>query len=178
MASSANDNDNASNSRTPMVAEDALVAEAAKIMRDKDISSIVITRRGAQKEPVGIITERDIIHRVMAENKGPFKVTVGSVMSSPLITINPESSVTDAIALMRSKHFRRLPVVDEVGQIVGIVTLKSAVGNMPSQSIDLAEIESSRAISERGALCPYCQLMINGSGNQMSSHIDAAHTKE
>lgn len=158
--------------------EDDLVAEAAKTMRDKDVSSIVITRKGAQKEPVGIITERDIIHRVMAEHKGPFKVTVGKVMSSPLITVNPESSVTDAIALMRSKHIRRLPVVDELGQIVGIVTLKSAVGNMPSRSIDLLEIESSRAISEGGALCPYCQLMIKGSRNQMSSHIDIAHAKE
>src|SRR5437870_8168089 len=117
--------------------EDALVAEAAKIMRDKDVSSIVITLKGAQKEPVRIITERDIVRRVMAENKGPFKVTVGSVMSSPLVTINPESSVKDAITLMRSKQIRRLPVVDELGQIVGIVTLKSVVDNIDRKSTRL-----------------------------------------
>src|SRR5207244_5918754 len=97
-------------------------------MPDKDVSSNVITSKGAQKEPVGIITERDIVRRVMAENKGPFKVTVRSVMSSPLVTINPESSVKDAITLMRSKQIRRLPEVDELGQIVGIVTLKCGVG--------------------------------------------------
>jgi len=158
--------------------EDALVAEAAKITRDKDVSSIVITLKGAQKEPVGIITERDIVRRVMAENKGPFKVTVGSVMSSPLVTINPESSVKDAITVMRSKQIRRLPIVDELGQIVGIVTLKSVVGNMPSHNIDLVEIESSRADVERGALCPYCQAVIKGRGNQMSNHIGAVLAEE
>lgn len=158
--------------------EDSLVAEAAKIMRKKDVASIVITRKGAQKEPVGIITERDIIRRVVAENKGPFKVTAGDVMSSPLITINPDSSVADAITLMRNKHIRRLPVVNEIGQIVGIVTLKSAVGNMPSHNIDLVDIESSRAITEMGALCPYCQVVIKGSGNKMSTHIDDVHAKE
>lgn len=158
--------------------EDFLVAEVAKIMRDKDVSSVVITRKGAQKEPVGILTERDIIRRVMAENKGPFKVTSGSVMSSPVITIDPESSVKDAIRLMRSKKIRRLPVVDDLGEIVGIVTLKSAVGNMPSHNIDLLEIESSRATVERGAFCPYCQLVIKGTANQMSSHVDSAHARE
>jgi CBS domain-containing protein len=157
---------------------DSLVAEVAKIMRDKDVSSVVITRKGAQKEPVGILTERDIVRRVMAENKGPFKVTAGSVMSSPLITIDPESSIKDAITLMRSKKIRRLPVVDELGEIVGIVTLKSAVGNMPSHSVDLLEIESSRATVERGAICPYCQLMVKGTASQMSRHVDSAHSKE
>lgn len=158
--------------------EDALVAEVAKVMRDKDVSSVVITRIGADKEPVGIITERDIIRRVMAENRGPFKVTARSVMSSPIVTVDAESSVKDAITLMRSKHIRRLPVVDEIGQIVGIVTLKSVIGNMPSHNIDLVEIESSRAVVEGGALCPYCQLTIKGSGNQMSSHIDTVHAEE
>ena len=158
--------------------EDFLIVEAAKIMRNKDVASIVITHKGAQKEPVGIITERDIIRRVMAENKSPFKVTVGDVMSSPLITTTPDSSVGDAITLMRNKHIRRLPVVNEIGQLVGIVTLKSVVGNMPSHDIDLVEIESSRAITEMGALCPYCQVVVKGSGNQMSRHIEDVHAKE
>lgn len=157
--------------------EDALIAEVAKVMRDKDVSSVVITKRGADKEPVGIITERDIIRRVMAENRGPFKVTARSLMSSPLVTVDAESSVQDAITLMRSKHIRRLPVVDEIGQIVGVVTLKSVIGNMPSHNIDLVEIESSRAVVEGGALCPYCQLNIKGGGNQMSSHIDMIHAE-
>jgi CBS domain-containing protein len=156
--------------------EDALVAEAAKIMRAKDVSSIIITRKGSDKEPVGIITERDIIHRVMAENKGPFKVTVGRIMSSPIITIDAGLSVKEAGTLMRSKRIRRLPVLDKIGQIAGIITLKSVVGNMPSHNIDLVEVESSRTVIERGAICPYCQLTIKGSRNQMSDHIEAIHT--
>ena len=59
----------------------------------------------------------------MAENKGPYKVTRGQIMSSPLITINKNLSVRDALALMQSKQIRRLPVINDEGGIIGLVTL-------------------------------------------------------
>jgi CBS domain-containing protein len=58
-----------------------MVAEAAKIMRDKDTTCVLITTADS-KEPIGIVTERDILYRVVAENKGPFKVTLKEIMSS------------------------------------------------------------------------------------------------
>src|SRR5919198_6625765 len=85
-----------------IVDEDTLVAEAAKLMRDKDISCVLVLSKGS-KEPIGIVTERDMLYRVLANNKGPYKVTIKEIMSSPVITIDQESSTSDAISVMRSK---------------------------------------------------------------------------
>src|SRR5215510_665161 len=78
--------------------EDTLVDVAAKIMRDKDVSCVLVTRKNSDSnDPIGIVTERDMLYRVLAENKGPYKVNLASIMSSPLITINSNSSASDAI---------------------------------------------------------------------------------
>lgn len=76
----------------------------------------------------------------MAENRGPYKVTIGRIMSSPLLTINENASVRDAVALMQSKQIRRLPVVDSKENVISLVTLKNVIGNMPSHNIGRARI--------------------------------------
>ena len=98
----------------------ALVPEASKIMSEREIGSIVVVEEG---KPIGIATERDFLKRVLAKDKDPRAVKIGEVMSSPVITISPKSSVADAIALMRKKNVRRLVVVEEE-EVVGIVTSK------------------------------------------------------
>jgi CBS domain-containing protein len=141
--------------------EDTLVAEAAKVMRDRDVLSILVAAGKNSNEPIGIVTERDILYRVVAESKDPFKLTLKNVMSSPLITIAEEESVRDAVALMRNKNIRRLAVKKaEANNITGIITLISIVGNIPSDKLDLAEVELPTNIIEREAtkiICPYCQ---------------------
>jgi CBS domain-containing protein len=171
--------------------EDMLVGEAVKIMRDKDVSSILVAKPGnkihiagssasrlfSPSKYSGILTERDILYRVMAENKGPYKVTLGQIMSSPLVIINKDISVKDAIALMQSKQIRRLPVVDTNENVVGLITLKTVIGNMPSHNIDLAELESSRAVAERESVCPYCRSVID-QDNLMSTHMSDIHMQK
>ena len=161
--------------------EDTLVGEAAKVMKDKDVLSVMVVATGKNSnEPIGIVTERDILYRVVAENKGPFKVTLKNVMSSPLITIAEEKSVKDAVLLMRSKHIRRLVVRKKAGgsnDITGIVTLMSIVGNVPSDKVDLAEVELPTSVIEREAtkiICPYCQSQFKDKA-EMSKHIDRIH---
>jgi CBS domain-containing protein len=90
------------------LSEDTLVAQAAKVMRDKDVLSVLVVAGEKSNEPFGIVTERDIIYRLVAENKDPFKVILKDIMSSPLIKIAEEESVKDAVLLMRSKHSRLL----------------------------------------------------------------------
>jgi CBS domain-containing protein len=159
------------------VSEDTLVAEAAKVMRDKDVLSVLVTSENSN-EPVGIVTERDILYRVVAENKGPFKVTLKNIMSSPLITIAQEESVKDAVLLMRTKHIRRLAIKKAGGNnIIGILTLMSVVGNVPSDKVDLAEVELPTSVIEREEtkiICPYCQSQFNDKA-EMSKHIDRIH---
>jgi CBS domain-containing protein len=170
--------------------EDTVVADAAKVMRDKDTSCILIVSKDS-KEPIGIVTERDMLYRVLAENLGPYKVTLKKIMSRPLITIDHQSSVVDAVSLMRSKHIRRLVVTkNQTGdssdtsssnndrkQVIGIVSLVSITGNSPSNNIDLAELEVSPDIVQKENIkivCPYCQSKFQTTA-EMSKHIDQIH---
>lgn len=151
--------------------DSTLVGIAVRTMRDRDVSSILVSKA---ESTAGILTERDILYRVMAENRGPYKVTIGQVMTSPLVTIGENAAVRDAIALMQSKQIRRLPVVKADGSVVGLVTLKTVIGNMPSHNIDLAEVESSRGVAEREGVCPYCRSVI-GRQDSMTGHMEGSH---
>lgn len=155
------------------LSEDTLVGEAAKVMKDKDVLSVLVTSKDSN-EPIGILTERDILYRVLAENKGPFKVTLKKIMSSPLITIAEGEPVKNAVLLMRSKCIRRLAVKNAGGNITGLMSI---VENVPSDKVDLAEVELPSNIIEREAtkiICPYCQSQFKDK-SEMSKHIDRIH---
>jgi CBS domain-containing protein len=149
------------------------IIEAAKEMRNRGISSVLVgdPHSGIIK---GIVTERDILYRVVAGAVGIFKVNIGKIMSSPLVSIGKKTSCVDAILLMRRKGLRRLPVIDDDGKTVGMVTLMSLVGNVPIRSIDLAELEVSTSQSRVTIKCPYCQSEFHDK-TDLSSHIDRIH---
>jgi CBS domain-containing protein len=170
--------------------EDTVAAEAAKVMRDKGTSCILVVSKDS-KEPIGIVTERDMLYRVLAENLGPYKVILKKIMSTPLITIDHQFSVADAVSLMRSKHIRRLVVTknqtddnsdsssssSDNDQVIGMVSLVSITGNSPSNNIDLAELEVSPDIVQKENIkivCPYCQSRFQTRA-EMSKHIDQIH---
>jgi CBS domain-containing protein len=113
----------------------ASVMDAAEIMRDSDIGDVVVLE---DRRLYGILTDRDIVVRVLAERSDPATVKVGQVCSRQLTTILPTASVADAVRLIREKAIRRLPVVEE-GEVVGIVSMgdiavardrKSALGEV------------------------------------------------
>jgi CBS domain-containing protein len=119
--------------------ENTLVAEAAKIMYERDACSVIITKNSGSARlriPVGIVTSRDMLHRVVAQNKGPFKTTLRDVMSAPLITIGQDSTVDDAVSLMASMDIARLPVIkdDELFAVVSLKSLASAGSRIPAKS--------------------------------------------
>jgi CBS domain-containing protein len=93
--------------------------DCAKAMAKRGVSCAVITQGG---RAVGIVTERDLVSKVMAETIEADKALVRDIMSTPLITISPEALVQDAAQLMAQYRIRRLVVVDRVGALVGIVT--------------------------------------------------------
>lgn len=112
--------------------ENTLVAEAAKALYAQERCTIVVTHLDAgtgQRIPVGIITERDIIFRVVAQNRGPFKVTLKDIMSAPLITIDADRSVEEAMAILNKYKINRLPVV-HYSSIIGIVTTGMIMSNV------------------------------------------------
>jgi len=101
------------------VREDATVKEAVEIMNKHEIGCIIVTKKGG---PVGIVTERDMLKRVLAESRNPEKTLVRDVMTSPLITVSPTTNLQDAAKLMFKRNVKKLPVVAE-GKLVGLITL-------------------------------------------------------
>jgi CBS domain-containing protein len=95
----------------------ASVVEAAQLMRDEHIGSLPITD---DEELVGMITDRDITTRVVAEAADPKMTSVGDVVSRDLISVEPDEELEEAVQLMASHQVRRLPVVEN-GRLVGIV---------------------------------------------------------
>ncbi|MGB7632617.1 MAG: CBS domain-containing protein [Nitrososphaeraceae archaeon] len=111
--------------------EDAVIADAVKVMKDGGISSILVRSLSSSAENpliTGIVTERDILYRVIGGNKGPYKTVLKEVMSSPVVTIEKGSSVNEALSLMRNKKIRRLLVIQRENTkdaTLGLVTLMS-----------------------------------------------------
>lgn len=97
---------------------DASVGEAASTMGRRRIGSLVVT---SNSKPVGIFTERDLLTKVIARRRDMKRTRVRAVMSSPLVTVDQEMSVSDAVILMGRRKIMRLPVV-KGEELVGIVT--------------------------------------------------------
>lgn len=95
------------------------VAEAAQAMRTKDIGDVVVVE---EDNIVGILTDRDIVVRCIAQNKDPESTDVGSICSREVTTLSPGDSVDFAWKLMKSHAIRRLPVVQQ-GHAIGIVSM-------------------------------------------------------
>lgn len=101
------------------IKDDATVKEAVEIMNKHEIGCIIVTKNN---KPVGIITERDMLKRVLAELRNPEKTLVKEIMTTPLITISPTTNLQDAAKLMFKRNVKKLPVVTE-GELVGLITL-------------------------------------------------------
>ncbi|MCY1155197.1 MAG: zinc finger protein [Nitrososphaera sp.] len=157
--------------KNPVILDESTnLADAARLMRKKQLSSVLVGRDS--QHVIGIVTERDILYRVVAESRGPFKTTLKEIRSSPLITVDEATPVKDAIAVMRRNAIRRVPVLKE-GQVVGILTLKSIMGNNHNESIELAEVEIA-GDRESKVMCPYCQSRFSNK-EELSKHIDRLH---
>ncbi|MDI9619768.1 MAG: CBS domain-containing protein [Candidatus Nezhaarchaeota archaeon] len=117
--------------------------EAAKLMNEHDIGCVVVV--DSQGRPVGIVTERDLVSRVMAKGMSGDEVTCRDVMSSPLITVEPRTPLTHAMSKMAKHGIRRL-VVLERDKLKGIVTERDILRVAPA----LIEILVFKSEAEEG----------------------------
>ena len=116
---------------SPVVAvpEDSDITEVAKLMREQKLGAIVVNNPDGQ--PVGIVTERDIVMRVVADGRSPKGVKASEVMSSPLRVVKAETPIVDAMKTMDKLNIRRLGVSYK-GQLVGIISHKDIIRIMPT----------------------------------------------
>ncbi len=121
--------------------EDASIVDAARVMRDEDIGNVLVTRGG---RVTGIVTDRDIAIRIIAEDRTPADTPLRDAASEELVTLSPDDAVEDAIRMMREKALRRVPVVDG-GKAVGIVSIGDLAVERDSDSA-LADISAAEPI--------------------------------
>ena len=105
--------------------EEETIQTVCKTMYENQIGSIVVVKRTVDGiNPIGIITERDIVRQIGSSELFVVQAPIRQIMSTPLVTIRPNSLIRDAIEIMRLKNISRLPVIDNKGIMVGIVTYK------------------------------------------------------
>lgn len=127
------------------------IAKAAKLMSSRRVGCLVVVQNN---QPVGIITERDILTKVVGLDLRASKVLVAEVMSSPLVTVPPTMEVSEAAKLMAKKEIRRLPVVNE-GKLVGIVTASDLASVVPDVT-ELADVPVPRMSEMETSVCEVC----------------------
>jgi CBS domain-containing protein len=142
------------------------VTEAAKAMKRASSGEAVVIKEG---KPIGIVTERDILYKVVAAGMDPSRIVVSSVMTSPVETIVAESRVGDAIAKMSKLGVRRLLVVRNE-KVDGIITQKRIVSGQ--ENVELPEL-----VTPEGIACPYCGAMVKDA-EELSKHMDQLHLGE
>jgi CBS domain-containing protein len=119
-----------------VVRPDTSVKEVVATMNKFDIGSIIVVQG---ERPVGIITERDILRRLVGPSLAPETLTARQIMTSPVVAINEMASIEEAAKLMAKKKVKRLPVMSD-GKLVGILTFTDIVFKMPTLLSLLEEI--------------------------------------
>ena len=110
-------------SRNPTcVTPETPLAEAARLMKQEDIGVVPVVESESSKRLVGLITDRDIAIRAVAEGRDGKTTSVGHVMTSEVRSASPDDSVDDVMSLMGREQVRRIPIVDERGSLVGIIS--------------------------------------------------------
>ena len=117
--------------------EDAPSNKVARLMDENKVGAVVVTNK--EGKPLGIITEKDLVIRVLSKNLTPDAVKAKDIMTSPLVTIEPEATISEAARKMSSIDIRRLGVLYK-GNLVGLISSKDILSVMP----ELIEIIQER----------------------------------
>lgn len=124
-----------------VIQRDETIVEAAKLMRQYHVGAvIVVEKRNGLQVPVGIVTDRDLVVEILATELDEKVITVGDIMPQEIFTIKESAASYEAIEFMRRKTARRLPVVDDTGELVGILTLDDALQLLSEELLDLAKL--------------------------------------
>ena len=129
-----------------LIGPDDSVASAADRMRQRTVGSLIVV--DGSKRPLGIVTDRDLVIRALADARDADSTPVSEVMTPDIVVTTDETSITSALRLMRDGPFRRLPVVNRDGAVVGLVTLDDMlirIGREFGEISSLIELETPAA---------------------------------
>lgn len=122
--------------------------EVARMMVENDCGAIPVVENQEEWRPVGIITDRDITCRTVAEGRNPLELTAGEIMTASPVTVGPETTLEECERLMEELQLRRILVVDRDGGCSGIVALADIARNAPDEEIGEVVEEVSKPASK------------------------------
>ena len=125
---------------------DATVMKAVKLMNENEIGCLIVMRRG---RAVGIITERDLLKRVIGKSKNPKKTRVREIMTKPLIGGQPNMDLEEATRLMFKMKIKKLPVVESNGKLAGLITLTDVARFQPQMIRILKKLSERTSAPKR-----------------------------
>ena len=106
-----------------IVSRETTLGEAAKLMREHHVGSLVVSKNTYGRKPLGIVTDRDMVVEVLAADLDYRTLTVGEIMGDKLVIAKETDDSLDTLKLMRASGVRRIPVVTDKGDLAGIVTV-------------------------------------------------------
>ena len=137
-------------SRVVLIARrETSVSEAARLMRQHHVGELVVIDEADGAQPVGIVTDRDMVVEVLAEGVGPQTLTVGDIMSDDIVNVGAQDGVFETIGLMQGKGVRRVVVTDDAGHLIGIVSLDDLLEVLAEELIGLAKTIAGEQRRER-----------------------------
>ncbi|MCM2305651.1 MAG: CBS domain-containing protein [Elusimicrobia bacterium] len=108
--------------------------DVAKMMCEGDCGEIPVVESKTSAKPVGVITDRDITCRAVARGRNPLELTAADCMSSPAVTVTPETSLEDCCKVLEKHQIRRVPVVDKQGRCCGMVAQADIARRGPAEA--------------------------------------------
>ena len=131
------------------------LVEVARLMRTCHVGSVVVTGNNGGRKPVGIVTDRDIVIEAVAANLDPRTLTAGEIMTRDLITASEGDDASWSLKAMRDRGVRRLPVLNEEGEMVGIVALDDLLESATFALTDVVQaIGTERVVETRRRTTP------------------------
>ena len=120
---------------------DTTAYEAAKLMAEHHVGNLVVVdETGGRSMPVGIVTDRDIMRNVIAEDLDPRVFTLGDLVARELVTLTEDQGVFECMQQMRINGIRRMPVVDRFGALVGIISLDDLIQLLAEEMSELGKL--------------------------------------
>ncbi len=117
------------------------IVEAAQLMRRHHVGDLVVVEQGdGGRRPIGIVTDRDIVVEIVSTGLDPSLVKVGDLLLQPLVTVEDRTGYAETVRLMSSRGVRRLPVVNEAGFLVGIISLDDLLRQLAVPLAELSEL--------------------------------------
>lgn len=141
------------NTKVVTVEKDESILQVARLMRERHVGCVVVTRRAKEKEiPTGIITDRDLVLEVMSAEADPNQVSAGDIVVHSPIVVEENDGIRETLHRMRSNGIRRVPVVDGDGFLAGIISADDMIDFFAKEFKDLAKMISIEQRHEREKL--------------------------